>query len=454
VLYLAYIAVAGTLVAIPSIAATPSSLFSIPSIEAVRAALLVRPSGRTSASTAIFPLADTVDISATGTLLSSASEIADAARAAEQGAVIDSASLVENVQSFVDSVNAVSLSNEFVLSGLIDTSIVPAPGTAQANALGAVGINVLSLGSGSDSFILGLDIKVLEDALLTDPTGTSGQLAAATGTISAAAANQAGVATEVAAGTTQETLALAAAGQSANGLLTPEFITGAATAIDSVRSVVPDLTIENADLRRTLADRILRDIVDTATSSDVSTVTNETQLTALLEENALTASSALTTPPLVAAAPALPTATETPALALAQTQTLTLAANAITAPVVATPVLPANVTSEAQAQTALTLSSFLSTPLEDNARLAVSAPLGGAVGAFQIPVDAGNWGARFGIRGDLDVINPMAAVLQTKAIASNLASSSNERQENSAGSRLDQWLSGRIARRAAVRAVP
>jgi hypothetical protein len=432
----AYSAVTGSIVAIPSIAATPSSLFPIPSIDAVQGALLVRSTERSLFSASTFPLVDTVEISATGRLLSSVAEIVDVAEAAELGATVNTESVVGNVQDFVDSVNAVSLDNEFALSDLLNADIVPAPTTPQAEALRAIGINVLPFGSDTDSFILSLDAEVLENALTTNPVGTTEQLAAATAPIAAAAVAQTSASTVVAGSLTQETLARVSAGQTGNGLLTPEFPASVAV-IDSPSTVVPDLTLENAELRRALADTLLSDIVNTVTT------TADIAVAALPIETTVIDAATLSTPPLVAVAePQIDTEVEaqtaTPPQLPNVSANVTVGENTTDADLLlANSVLPVNAAVDAQTQTVLALAN-LPTPLEQTTLLAANPTVAGAVAAFQVPADDGTWAAR--VKGDLDVINPMAAVLQTQGIAPNLANSNNERQETLLESRVNQWL--------------
>lgn len=436
--------------AIPSVALTPPSLFSIPSIDPVQGPLFLRQSERSLFSDAgsIFPSSDIVAFSETGQLLSSVAQIADAAEAAEQGATVSTQSIIESAQDFVDSVNAVNLGNDFALSTAIDTSIVPEPATPQADALGAVGISVLPIDSAGDSFVLSLDIETLETAVQSNPAAATEQLAAAAAPIAAAAAVQASATSIVATGSsTRDPFALAAQGTPTAGLLTPQLLAGlagAGTVIDDTPPltavpVVPDLTIENAELRRALADAALSEIV-TAVAANTDSLENP--VIALPTADSVVAEAALTTP-IPIAETVEPDADEPAAVrTLPQSQASTAEPDAVVPPV------DANVTTQAallnavvapQAETTLTPSELLTTPLEQITRLAGNPTVAGAVAAFLIPADDGIRTGKGGIQTDLDVINPVAAVRQTEAITASLANGSNDRREDSAESRLDQW---------------
>jgi hypothetical protein len=441
--------------AIPSIAATPPSLFSFPSIEAVQGALLVR---RTESSVFIgnvFPTTDIVELSETSQLLSTVAQIADVAEAAEQGVAIDTAAVLESAQDFVDSVNAVNIGNEFALSSMIDTSIVPAPDTLQAEALNALGISVLPVDSAGDSFILSLDTETLETALLADPAETTEQLAAAAAPIATAAAAQATTTTIVAASVTQDTFALAApVGPATVSLLTPQVLAEVSTALESLPPipipvpvpVVPDLTIENADLRRALADTALSDIVSAITSSADEPV--DSPITALSVANTAVAGTALAaqSAPI---APAIVSEAEEPAPANTPPQAQNVAGTTsqvvptVIAESAADQALLLNAAADAQAQATLSPAELLTTPLEQITRLALNPTLAGAVAAFQIPVDEAGRNARVALQSAFDVVNPMEAVLQTEAIGPNLANSSEQRREGSTNSRMSQWLATR-----------
>lgn len=440
--------------AIPSIAATPPSLFSIPSIEVMQGALLVR---RTESSVFIGnarPTTDIVALSETSQLLSTVSQIADAAEAAEQGIAINTESVLERAQDFVDSVNAVNLGNEFALSSVIDTSIVPEPDTLEAEALNALGISVLPLNAEGDNFILSLDSGALETALLADPAETTEQLAAAAVPIATAAAAQATTTTIAPTGPTQDAFGLVAAGTPATGLLSPQLATQVLAEVGSALEslppvpvpipVVPDLTVENADLRRALADTALSDIVN-AVASSVDEAT-DSSITALAVPNAAIAEAALAgrSPPI--AAPIAPEAEE-PVVADRPPQTPNLAG---TASRVAPTVVAANTTDQALllntaagAQAVLTPDDLLSTPLEQLSRLATNPTLAGAVAAFQISGDEGGRNARVTLQKDFDVVNPMEAVPQTEPIAPNLANTGEQRRDDTTGRQQNEWLATR-----------
>lgn len=446
--------------AIPSVALTPPSLFPIPSIDPVQGALLLRQSERSlfigSVNASTFPSTDTVEFSDTSQLLSSVAQIADAAEAAEQGTTISTQAIIENAQDFVDSVNAVNLGDDFVLNTVINTSIVPEPATLQAEALGAVGISVLPIDSEGDSFILSLDTGALETALLTDPAETAEQLAAAVAPIATAAAAQATTTTIVASSVTQNTFALVAAGELETGLLSPQLapqvLASVGTALEGLPPalvpvpVVPDLTVENADLRRALADTALSDLVSTIAGNLDSAA--DSPLPDLSLANEAITEAALVAPSLPGAVETAPEADETADVsAPPQAQALTAdSATVVSPPSPSPPDASAtnqaallNVAADVQAQAALTPSELLTTPLEQITRLAGNPTVAGAVAAFLVPTDDGMRAAKGGIQADLDVINPVAAVLRTEAIAASLANGSNDRQEGSAESRLNQW---------------
>ena len=442
--------------AIPSVALTPPSLFPIPSIDPVQGALLLRQSERNlfigSANT--FPSTDTVEFSDTSQLLSSVAQIADAAEAAEQGTTISTQAIIENAQDFVDSVNAVNLGDDFVLNTVINTSIVPEPATPQAEALGAVGISVLPIDSEGDSFILSLDPGALETALLADPAETAEQLAAAVAPIATAAAAQATTTTIIASSVTQNTFALVAAGEPETGLfspqLAPQVLAAVGTALEGLPPVlvpvpvVPDLTVENADLRRALADTALSDIVS-AIAGNLDSAADSLLPDLSLANEAIT-EAALVAPSLPGAVETAPEADETADVsAPPQAQALTAASATVVPPSPSPPDASAtnqaallNVAADVQAQAALTPSELLTTPLEQITRLAGNPTVAGAVAAFLVPTDDGMRAAKGGIQADLDVINPVAAVLRTEAIAASLANGSNDRQDGSAESRLNQ----------------
>jgi hypothetical protein len=442
--------------AIPSVAATPPSLFSIPSIEAMQGMLLVRRTESRVFVGNLFPTTDIVELSETSQLLSTVSQIADAAEAAEQGVAIDTEAVLESAQDFVDSVNAVNIGNEFALSSVIDTGIVPEPDTLQAEALNALGISVLPIDSGGDNFILSLDTQALETALLADPTETTEQLAAAAAPIATAAAAQATTATIVAAGVTQDAFALAAAGVPAAALLTsqltPQALAEVGTVLESLPPVpvpvpvVPDLTVENADLRRALADTALSDIVSAITSSADEPA--DSSVTALAATNAALAEAALAAQSQAIIAATVPDADEpAPANTLSQARSVTGTTSQV-APTVSAEravdqALLLNAAADAQAQATLSPSELLTTPLEQITRLALNPTLAGAVAAFQIPMDDGGRNARVAFQSAFDVVNPMEAVLQTEAISPNLANTSEQRREGSTDSRLSQWLATR-----------
>jgi hypothetical protein len=445
--------------AIPSVALTPPSLFPIPSIDPVQGALLLRQSERSlfigSVNASTFPSTDTVEFSDTSQLLSSVAQIADAAEAAEQGTTISTQAIIENAQDFVDSVNAVNLGDDFVLNTVINTSIVPEPATPQAEALGAVGISVLPIDSEGDSFILSLDTGALETALLADPAETAEQLAAAVAPIATAAAAQATTTTIVASSVTQNTFALGAAGEPETGLLSPQLapqvLAAVGTALEGLPPVlvpvpvVPDLTVENADLRRALADTALSDIVS-AIAGNLDSAADSPLPDLSLANEAIT-EAALVAPSLLGAVETAPEADETADVsAPPQAQALTAASATAVSPPPSPPDASAtnqaallNVAANVQAQAALTPSELLTTPLEQITRLAGNPTVAGAVAAFLVPTDDGVRAAKGGIQADLDVINPVAAVLRTEAIAASLANGSNDRQEGSAESRLNQW---------------
>lgn len=443
--------------AIPSVALTPPSLFPIPSIDPVQGALLLRQSERSlfigSVNASTFPSTDTVEFSDTSQLLSSVAQIADAAEAAEQGTTISTQAIIENAQDFVDSVNAVNLGDDFVLNTVINTSILPEPATPQAEALGAVGISVLPIDSEGDSFILSLDTGALETALLADPAETAEQLAAAVAPIATAAAAQATTTTIVASSVTQNTFALVAAGEPEIGLLSPQLapqvLAAVGTALEGLPPVlvpvpvVPDLTVENADLRRALADTALSDLVS-AIAGNLDSAAESPLPDFSLANEAIT-EAALVAPSLPGAVETAPEADETADVsAPPQAQALTAAPATVVSP--SPPDASAtnqaallNVAADVQAQAALTPSELLTTPLEQITRLAGNPTVAGAVAAFLVPTDDGMRAAKGGIQADLDVINPVAAVLRTEAIAASLANGSNDRQEGSAESRLNQW---------------
>jgi hypothetical protein len=193
--------------------------------------------------------------------------------------------------------------------------------------------------------------------------------------------------------------------------------------------VVPDLGSENAQLREVLADTMLMDIVSTAASTQVSTLTvrNQAETTSEPERGAAVETAAQAQPQ--AAADNNPAAMSASVLANAELNAQVLNAAAVAAQV--------------QAELGLTPGNLITTPLEQVSQLAANPAVAGAVAAFQVPADDGSRATRLAVSSGLDAINPVATVVATEAIGPNLANNNGQRHENSPDARVNQWLATR-----------
>lgn len=409
--------------AISPLAATPPFPLSVSSVASIEATQLLL-ARETEADLFLPDSVDSVAFSQTSQLLSSVAEITDAADAAEAGSAIDSSALVEDVQRFVDNANALNFDDRlttFTLGTVLDISAeIPAPSEPAAQPADVPGIDLVPVGGGGSTFLLTLDSEELQSALAADVVGTTSQLADFVvplgNAVVQAEINQ--QLTDGLGGLAVSTETLLASSQTATLLTT---------------SVVPDLTVENAELRQALADTALADILDVVAAGAASLPVQE-----LAAEGV--------TPPLATNNP--PTTNDTapanaPAAALP-------AAGALAAPVAAP--LPAGAdaaaliaaqTATVQAETTMTLAALVTTPLEQIAQLAANPTVAGAVAAFQIPADDGSRGARVAVPVGMDTVNPIAAVLASEGISPNLANTGEQRRDQTPNPRVNQWLATR-----------
>ena len=411
--------------AIAPITVTAETSYLSPAAEVQRIeGSLLRVTER-SLSVEALVLSDSVEISDTSRMLSAMSEIADAASTAADGGVIDPREVAADAQRFVDSVNALNLGSQFETGGLFgDDTELPL----------ATGLGTVPLADEEGSFLLTLDSSELETALEETPAATSNALAAAVVPLGTELAAQA-IQTDLnASQATSAVFAQATINQT--DLLTLSAEADLDTAFPET-PVVPDLTLSNAELRQALADTLLADALNPATLLP-PLATPAVTLPPLPEVDASTQTTSAT-------APAQITQTDEAELPGENNERTVAVQTPVSVPSpVSTPV-QSDITATAMAETQalLTAQDLITTPMEQITRLALNPTVAGAVAAFQLAGDEGGRAARGALQSDAEVVNPVAAILQTEAIASNLANSSEQRQEYPAKLRISEWLATR-----------
>jgi len=376
------------------------------------------------------------DVSLTGQLLSSVAGISDAANVAETGAPIDNEAVIDEAQRFVDSFNALNQSGQLSTDALIEIAAetpiavgVPLLITQEAEASG---IDVVALGSNQGDFLLTLDSGALETALETDAAATTSQLAALAAPVAETVVNDLTQSTQTFALTTTAQLQLTAANVTAINVSTPQA--EGPLSVPAI-PVVPDLTVENAQLREALADTMLVDIVNTAagitsTSAQISTLP-------LQEMSPLASATQQVQPASVVVADA-----QAQAAINANTMSTNTALNASSLNATTNP-LPTAEATAAQVELGLTPANLVTTPIEQVTQLATNPTVAGAVAAFQVPADDGSRAGRLATSTSLDAINPIETVVETQAIGPNLANTSDQRRSPSPDARVNQWLATR-----------
>lgn len=407
----------------PSIAATPPSSLAPTSSTDLVQGVFVRETERTLFSESNISAATSVDVSQAGRLLSSVAGISDAANAAEVGAAIDTETVIDQAQRFVDSVNVLSLGGQLTTDTLLDIAAeTPSAAPTTTQETEAPGIDLVPISSAQDSFVLTLDSDALSAALESDAVAATSQLAAVAVPLAEAVASDLALSKTAFTELTTTQLDIAVINTVSNTQTALPGNTGSPP-------VVPDLGSENAQLREVLADTMLMDIVSTAASAQVSTLTvrNQAETTSEPERGAAVETAAQAQPQ--AAADNNPAAMSASVLANAELNAQVLNAAAVAAQV--------------QAELGLTPGNLITTPLEQVSQLAANPAVAGAVAAFQVPADDGSRATRLAVSSGLDAINPVATVVATEAIGPNLENNNGQRHENSPDARVNQWLATR-----------